>query len=181
MTAGRQAVSLTKHWTTPPDILETVRKVFGGSIALDPCSNEHSFVKAVTEYRLPVHDGLKESWDYPTIFVNPPYGTDTTRKTRIYHWFKRIAEAADEGNQVIALVPVATNTSHWKEFVYPKAQAICFLSAPRVKFYVNGKEDPKGAPMSCAVIYYGSDTNIFAKEFSKHGVVIPLKDAVLPI
>jgi hypothetical protein len=138
-------------------------------------------VKAVTEYRLPTHDGLKDSWDYPTIFVNPPYGTDKVRKTRIYHWFKRIAEAADNGSQIIVLVPVATNTSHWKEYVYPKAQAICFISAPRLKFYVDGKEDPKGAPMSCALIYYGNDVKKFAQEFKTHGVVIPLENVTLAV
>lgn len=74
MTAGRKHISLTKDWCTPPSVVSSVRRVFGGSIALDPCSNEHSLVKADKEYLLPDHDGLVESWDYPTIYVNPPMG-----------------------------------------------------------------------------------------------------------
>jgi len=180
MTAGRKSVTDTKDWCTPPGIIASVRQVFGGQIDLDPCSNAHSLVDAKVNYRLPEQDGLGESWDYPTIYVNPPYGSDTERGTRIAHWFARISHAAAAGSEVIALVPVATNTGHWKRHVYPVARAICFLYQPRVRFYIGGREDPKGAPMSCAVIYYGADCEGFAKEFSQHGAVVPLDGIILP-
>jgi DNA N-6-adenine-methyltransferase (Dam) len=180
MTAGRTSVSLTKDWCTPPNIIESVREVFGGTISLDPCSNEHSLVRADKEYLLPDHDGLIESWDYPTIYVNPPYGSDTVRGTRIAHWFSRMAAAANAGSEVIALVPVAPNTGHWKKFVFPVASAICFLYQPRVRFYIDGVEDRKGAPMSCAVIHYGTSVSSFAREFRAHGAVVPLADVTLP-
>ncbi|MBC9704391.1 MAG: N-6 DNA methylase [Enterococcus sp.] len=181
VTAGRQSNSTTKSWCTPLNIIESVKAVFGGVIDLDPCSNEFSQVKATTEYMLPSADGLKESWAYSHIYVNPPYGSDPVRKTRISHWFDKIVEAYRNGSEVITLVPVATNTGHWKNSVYPVATAICFLSAPRLKFSINGVEDSKGAPMACAVIYYGKHMNRFAQEFSKHGVVIPLAEAILPL
>ncbi len=180
MTAGRQAVSIRKDWCTPPDIVASVRRVFRGRIDLDPCSDEHSVVGASVNYQLPQHDGLIESWDYDTIYVNPPYGSDKSRGTRIAHWFDRMADAAATGSEVIALVPVATNTAHWKRCVYPVAGAICLLYEPRLRFYIRGKQDPKGAPMSCAVIYYGKRVEEFAAEFRRHGVVIPLENAVLP-
>lgn len=180
MTAGRQPISNTKDWGTPPNIIRSIRTVFDDAISLDPCSNEHSLVHADKEYLLPDHDGLVESWEYPTIYVNPPYGTDPMRGTRISHWFARMAEASAAGSQVIALVPVAPNTRHWKEHVFPVAAAVCFLYQPRVRFYIGGVEDPKGAPMSCAVIYYGSDVPAFAREFRSHGAVVPLAGSVLP-
>lgn len=180
MTAGRQSVSIAKDWCTPPSILDSVREVFDGSISLDPCSNENSLVRADKEYLLPDHDGLVESWDYPTIYVNPPYGSDKGRGTRIADWFARIAGAAESGSEVITLVPVATNTGHWKECVYPVARAICFLYVPRLRFYINGVEDRKGAPMSCAVIYYGEHIDSFTEEFSRHGAVIPLDRVAHP-
>lgn len=173
-------MSETKDWCTPPGILDSVRKVFGGVIDLDPCSNPHSLVDARVEYRLPANDGLRESWDHKRIFVNPPYGSDRQRGTRIRHWFDRVAQAAEAGSEVIVLVPVATNTGHWKQCVYPLATAVCFLYEPRVRFYIDGVEDPKGAPMSCAVIYYGRHFDRFANEFRQHGAVIPLDKAVLP-
>jgi hypothetical protein len=180
MTAGREPVTLTKDWNTPPEILDSVREAFGGQIDLDPCSNDYSMVNARISYSLPAHDGLVETWDYPTIFVNPPYGSDPNRGTRIAHWFSRIGDAVESGSQVIALVPVATNTSHWKNFVFPIASAICFLYQPRVRFYIGGIEDRKGAPMSCAVIYYGPNLEDFSDAFRKHGAVVPLEQAVLP-
>lgn len=180
MTAGRQALSETKDWCTPPTILHSVRRVFGGQIDLDPCSNRHSLVNAKISYSLPKNDGLRDPWDQRTIFVNPPYGSDRERGTRIRHWFDKIAEAAKAGSEVIALVPVATNTGHWKQCVYPVATAICFLYEPRVKFYIGGVEDPKGAPMSCAIVYYGRSYRRFATEFQEHGAVVPLDKIVLP-
>ncbi len=181
MTAGRQAVSDTKDWCTPPDIVDSVRKVFGGDIALDPCSNRYSTVGARVEFMLPERDGLAEDWTpHETIYVNPPYGSDKKRGTRIIHWFAKISEAAEAGSEVIALVPVATNTRHWKDHVYPVASAVCFLYVPRLRFFIHGTEDPKGAPMSCAVIYYGPKVTEFADEFRKYGAVVPLSGVVLP-
>lgn len=180
MTAGRQSVSITKDWCTPPHILDATRTVFGGEIGLDPCSNEYSLVGARNEYCLPDKDGLSEQWDSPTIFVNPPYGSDPVRKTRILDWFKKIGEASERGSEIIALVPVATNTRHWKDYVYPIASAICFLYAPRLKFYIRGEEDPKGAPMSCATIYYGNKVETFKEAFGEMGAVIPLGGIAVP-
>lgn len=180
MTAGRNAVSATKNWCTPKKYVDAVKEVFGGTIALDPCSNEYSIVNAAVEYCLPEVDGLAASWDYPTIYVNPPYGSDKERGTTIRNWFDKIASAARSGSEIIALVPVATNTAHWKECVYPVASEICFLYDTRLRFFIGGKEDTKGAPMSCCAIYYGARTKEFSRVFSKHGAVLPLSDASMP-
>jgi hypothetical protein len=171
MTAGRSSITLKKDWCTPPALVRSVMQVLG-DVHLDPCSNLWSTVPAKVKYQLPDTDGLVERWDYPTIYVNPPYGRDAQRGTTIYDWLSRVAKARTSGSQVMALVPVATNTKHWKDFVYPVAAAVCFLSATRLKFYTGGTEDPKGAPMSCAMIYYGDDLSGFRTEFRQHGAVM---------
>lgn len=180
MTAGRRVTAITTEWCTPPHIVAAVKRVFGGGIALDPCSNEFSVVEAGVEYSLPDHDGLRESWDYPTIFVNPPYGRDPVRGTRIADWLARSAEAAEAGSEVVCLVPVATNTGHWKRSVWPRAAAICFIAQPRVHFYLRGVQDGQGAPMACAAIYYGAHVRNFADVFRDLGAVVPLKHVELP-
>lgn len=167
-------------WCTPPDIVAAVYEAFGGPPALDPCSNEHATVGAGTEYRLPDHDGLVESWCFPTIFVNPPYGFDRERGTRIGDWLRRCVEASTNGSEVIALVPVSPNTTHWKRHVFPHAARVCFLSAPRVKFHMDGAEDRKGAPMACAVLYYGHRPRSFTAAFRDLGAVVSLRGIVLP-
>ena len=128
MTAGRKINSQSQDWGTPAKYVQAVKAVFGGQIELDPSSSAYSIVQARVEYRLPEYDGLKESWDYPTIYVNPPYGADRKRGTTIKHWLARCAEARElYRSEVIALVPVAANTGHWKNSVFGRASAICFL------------------------------------------------------
>lgn len=180
MTAGRQAISATKHWCTPPHLAEAARKALGGIIGLDPCSNPDSTVPATRKYMLPTHDGLIEPWDAHTIYVNPPYGIDKTRGSRILDWFTRAHEAADAGSHVVMLVPVAPNTSHWKRHVFPVATSICFLYATRLRFHINGTEDPQGAPMACAAIYYGPSPQLFADNFRPYGAVVRLDTVALP-
>ncbi|KFI53726.1 DNA N-6-adenine-methyltransferase [Bifidobacterium biavatii] len=180
MTAGRHPVSQTKHWCTPQKYVDAVTEVFDGQIDLDPCSNEYSTVNARVEYILPENDGLRDSWDYDRIYVNPPYGRDVEHGTTIADWFVRIADAVGRGSEVMALVPVATNTAHWKDFVYPVASAICFLYDTRLHFVINGNEDTKGAPMSCCMIYYGDNPRKFGRVFSRYGAVVFLDDAMMP-
>jgi len=175
VSAGRTLNTLSQEWGTPHKYVDAVREFFGGKIDLDPCSNRHSIVQARIEYHLPRHDGLRESWDFSNIYVNPPYGIDKERGTSIKKWLLRCATAHKEhGSEVLALVPVATNTGHWKKYVFGAATGVCFLYDTRLKFLVDGKNGGKGAPMSCAMIYWGTDFDRFLSVFSKFGAVVDL-------
>jgi len=175
MTAGRRINSLSQEWNTPQKYVDAVKAVLG-DIALDPCSNEYSIVRAAVEYRLPLYDGLRESWKYKTIYVNPPYGRNRDNHTSIYDWLKK-CEAAHyiHGSEVLALVPVATNTKHWKQFIFGHATAICFLYDTRLKFLEMGQKTGKGAPMACAMIYWGNYYEKFNKVFMEHGAVVDIR------
>ena len=173
--AGRAVNSLSQQWGTPPKYVKAVREMLGGRIDLDPCSNKHSVVNATVEYRLPKHDGLNESWSFPTIYVNPPYGADRERGTTINHWLRKCAEThRHHGSEVLALVPVASNTGHWKKHVWPAARAISFLYDTRLRFLVDGKDEGKGAPMACAMVYWGKNYDRFYELFLPLGAVIDL-------
>jgi hypothetical protein len=175
MTAGRTVISDNKDWCTPKNYVAAVRECFGCDISLDPCSNRHSIVRAETAYALPDKNGLLESWDFPTIYVNPPYGADRVAGTTIKHWLRRCAEAHSQfGSEVLALVPVATNTGHWKLYVWGAATAVAFLYDTRLKFLVRGKDGGKGAPMSCAMVYWGRHERRFSEVFTKFGAVVGL-------
>jgi len=91
MSAGRSVNSQSQSWETPQKYVNAIKKFFGGSIALNPCSNEYSIVFADTEFMLPKHDELKEDWNYPTIYINPPYGADRERGTTIKNWLAKCA------------------------------------------------------------------------------------------
>lgn len=173
MSAGRQVNTLSQEWCTPAKYVNAVKKFFGGEIDLDPCSNEHAIVHANTEFRLPQTDGLKEEWNFQRIYVNPPYGSDKQRGTTIKNWLAKCCLANEKYNaQVLALVPVATNTSHWKQCVFGKASAICFLYDTRLRFLINGSEEHKGAPMACCIIYWGDDVDRFSNCFMEYGAVV---------
>lgn len=176
MTAGRNSSkSLSQNWCTPPKYVNAIREFFG-TIDLDPCSNCYSIVRATTEYLLPEINGLTASWDYRTIFVNPPYGRDPERNTSIRDWLQKCAESHSRyGAEVLALVPVATNTRHWKEFVFDAAAAVAFLYDTRLKFLEKGKNSGKGAPMSCAMIYWGERYQKFERIFLQFGAVVDLR------
>ena len=180
MTAGRQAKGGCQHWCTPPKYTEAARTALGGVIELDPCSNRHSIVGASRSYALPV-DGLCEPWDASTIYVNPPYGRahevrpGRKKPTTIADWLRLCADAAARGSEVVALIPVASNTRHWKDSVWPCAAAIAFLYDTRLRFLVDGSTDNKGAPMACCAVYWGTNTKRFAAAFEAHGFVVPLR------
>jgi hypothetical protein len=174
MTAGRRNdTSVSRDWGTPEKYVRDVREVLGGEIDLDPCSNVFSIVRARVEYRLPETDGLKASWDFRRIYVNPPYGTDRVRGTRIKDWLKKCSDSHQAyGSEVLALVPVATNTSHWMHFVFDTAAGVAFLYDTRLRFLVDGRDEGKGAPMSCAMVYWGAHYDRFFRVFLRHGAVV---------
>ncbi len=168
MSAGRKNNVEKKDYNTPPKYVEAIIDFFN-EVDLDPCSNEYSLIDAKKKYILPI-DGLKQEWNYSRIFVNPPYGRDSLRKTSIYNWIEYgYLSNKKFGSEVLYLIPVATNTKHFKEIIFKKFSAICFLEDTRLKFYNQGEEDSKGAPMSCCFCYIGKRTNNFISVFEKFG------------
>jgi len=177
MSAGRTVNSQSQTWGTPMKYVRAVKKCFNGNIFLDPCSNDFSIVEAQTEFKLPEIDGLKQKWNYPTIYVNPPYGADRERGTTIKNWLAKCALAHKDFNaEVLALVPVATNTGHWKQSVFGEARAVCFLYDTRLKFLENGLDVGKGAPMACAMIYWGKNYTKFYETFIEFGAVVDISN-----
>lgn len=169
MSAGRKIVSDNKHWNTPPKYIELINQFFDNNIDLDPCSNEHSML--ITKYRFTVvDDGLKQDWNFKNIYVNPPYGKNVDNKTSIYNWiYKGYESYKNYNSELLYLIPVATNTKHFKDIIFKYANGICFLNDTRLKFYLNGEEYKKGAPMSCCMVYFGNDYNKFKNVFNSSG------------
>jgi hypothetical protein len=183
-------------WCTPESLLVLIREFFGGEIDLDPCSNEHATVHAKTEYRLPT-DGLAAPW-FGKVFVNPPYGKDTERKTNLDHWVRRCVRAhQQEHAEVITLIPASPETQRWHKYIFPTATAFCypegrveFVEPPpeRKTFHTDDEyeaaldewtsPDRKGSspPMACALVYWGTDLERFARVFGVLGVVFELKN-----
>jgi len=173
MTAGRRVNTLSQSWCTPPKYVNAIRSFWNGVIELDPCSNEYSIVGATVEYMLPEKDGLAQEWNARTIYVNPPYGADRERGTTIKNWLAKCSQAhIDFGSEVIALIPVAPNTAHWKKYIFGQATSICFLYDTRLRFLERGLDVGKGAPMACCLVYWGNDNDRFFEHFLRFGAVV---------
>lgn len=173
MTAGRRVNTLSQSWCTPPKYVNAIRSFWNGVIELDPCSNEYSIVDATVEYMLPEKDGLAQEWNARTIYVNPPYGADRERGTTIKNWLAKCSQAhIDFGSEVIALIPVAPNTAHWKKYIFGQATSICFLYDTRLRFLERGLDVGKGAPMACCLVYWGNDNDRFFEHFLRFGAVV---------
>lgn len=176
MSAGRKIKTQSQDWGTSAKYVRAVREMFEGVIHLDPCSNQYSIVEAEVEYSLPKYDGLKEKWNYPTIYVNPPYGADFDRGTTIKNWLAKCANAYREyDSEVLALIPVAPNTLHWKKYVFTQATGICFLYDTRLRFLESGQDLGKGAPMACAMVYWGNFFDRFFDVFIEYGAVVDVR------
>lgn len=172
MSAGRKINTQSVTWNTPNKYVSPITDFFGGLIHLDPCSNSTSIVNAKINYILPI-DGLASDWNFPTVFINPPYGRDKERKTSIKDWIKKALDThTTYKNEIILLIPVATNTSHWKNYIFGKCSALVFLYDTRLKFLVDGMDDGKGAPMSCCLVYYGTAVDRFIEIFMEYGAVV---------
>lgn len=177
MTAGRRVNTLSQNWGTPHKYVNAVKRFWGGKIDLDPCSNQYSIVKAKIEYSLPDADGLQKDWNEPTIYVNPPYGADRNRGTTIKDWLAKCAQAYIQNkSEVIALIPVAPNTRHWKNYVFGKATSVCFLYDTRLRFLEDGMNTGKGAPMACCLVYWGDRVRDFFNNFIEFGAVVDISN-----
>jgi hypothetical protein len=170
MSAGRQSNSPKKDWNTPPKYINAILE-FWPSIDLDPCSNEYSLVPAKVEFKLP-ENGLNKDWSYERIYVNPPYGRNSEDKTSLFDWFAKGIESNKKYNcELIYLIPVATNTKHFKDLIFKEFSCICFLNDTRLRFYNQGNEDSKGAPMACCLCFLGNEIEKFNNVFKKYGKV----------
>lgn len=106
-------VAETHVWLTPPEIIEAL-----GPFDLDPCAapSPRPWPTATRHIELP-EDGLTAEWS-GRVWLNPPYGSHTGQ------WLGRMAL---HGNGV-ALVFARTETSMFRNWVWPHAAALMFLA-----------------------------------------------------
>lgn len=151
------------EWYTPPEIFDALGLTFD----LDPCSPGagKSFVPAKKHYTI-VDDGLASLWD-GTVFVNPPYGSETAK------WMEKLADYGDGIGLVFARTDVKWFHDHGS-----RADVICFVKS-RIKFYKGNIEDQGGTPGAGSMLLAYGPTAADALRKSGLGVCVTVdKDAV---
>jgi hypothetical protein len=136
---GRESArQITETWLTPPGIINSV-----GTFDMDPCCPPNMPWRTAAVMLTEKEDGLATAW-VGRVWLNPPWGRAATP------WMTKMAR---HGNG-IALLPARTETKMFHEFVWAKADAICFVRGRPVFFDANGKPGNGncGAPI-CLVAY----------------------------
>ena len=99
--------SETIEWPTPIEFFEKLNSEF--SFTLDPCST-HENAKCIKHFTRD-DDGLSQSWNDETVFMNPPYGREISK------WMKKAFDSCNQsGATVVCLVPSRTDTKWWHEY-----------------------------------------------------------------
>jgi len=158
-----------EHWNTPDNILKPIRRMAGGQIYLDPCSNPTSRVGSVLAWD-EAYNGLRHKWVPHTVglvYCNPPYGR------KIIRWAKKIrTETTERLSEIVAVLPARVDTAWWHNFIKPSATAFCFYRG-RLKFYSPARKKLTPAPFPTVITYHGPRVGLFLEEFSAFGWTFP--------
>ena len=142
--------SKSKDWETPQDFYEKLNEEFG-PFTLDPCATEET-TKVSECYFTPLDNGLSQSWEKQTVFMNPPYGRE------ISAWIeKAYRESLKPNTKVVCLIPARTDTKYWHEYCM-RAKEIHFVKG-RLKF---GNSE-NSAPFPSAVVVFESQPQTIIK------------------
>ena len=134
------------YWATPQWMFDQLNDEF--KFTTDVCASKDNH--KCKEYFTKEQNGLKQKWK-GVCWCNPPYGSGVIDK-----WMEKALEASIEGATVVCLVPAATSTKWWHNYVMKGK--IRFVKG-RIKFII-GNVDDKPAPFSSAiVIFRPPDTN----------------------
>jgi site-specific DNA-methyltransferase (adenine-specific) len=95
------------NWATPRELFDELNKEF--HFTLDPAASEWN--AKCKKYYTEKDDGLMQDWTKDVVFLNPPYGKV------LNNWMKKAYESALGGATVVCLVPSATDTKWWHNYV----------------------------------------------------------------
>jgi hypothetical protein len=132
-------------WLTPREILNAL-----GEFDLDPCAapSPRPWPTAKRHVELP-EDGLLLPW-HGRVWLNPPFSSEQR------HFF--MAKMADHQNGIM-LIPAATETLPFAEFVWKSASSVCFLFKRPCFCFPSGRQSVKNSGCSMCLVAYGQEND----------------------
>ena len=140
-TNGAAFQSNKNDWETPQKLFDELNEKY--HFTLDPCSNGKN--AKCEKYFTEKENGLIQSWEGETVFVNPPYGRT------ISEWVKKCSQESKHA-KILLLIPTRTDTKYFHQYIYRQAD-IEFLQG-RLKFEQNGKPT-NSAPFPSMIVKWG--------------------------
>lgn len=143
--------SNTNEWETPDLFYKELDEEF--HFTLDPCANNDN--AKCSKYFTKEQNGLDQSWQGNTVFMNPPYGRE------IGKWVKKAWEESQKGSTIVLLIPSRTDTHYWHD--YCLKGEVRFIRG-RLYFKSGGKTGRAPFP-SAIVIFRGKNESIPRSKF----------------
>lgn len=134
--------SQTDDWATPQNFFDKLDEEF--NFTLDPCASPTN--AKCSKYFTSEDNGLVQSWEGETVFMNPPYGRV------IKDWVRKAYEESKKGSTVVCLLPARTDTRWFHDYIYGKSE-IRFIKG-RLKF--GGAKNSAPFP-SMVVVFRGGN------------------------
>ncbi|MCB1418680.1 MAG: hypothetical protein KDJ74_06640 [Notoacmeibacter sp.] len=126
------------EWATPQYIFDALDEEF--DFTLDPCATPEN-AKCARYYTMR-DNGLMQDWKRERVFCNPPYGR------QVGDWVRKCYQSSVEGALVVVLLPCATSTGWFHEWIHGKAE-LRFIKG-RLKF----NDGQMSAPFSSMIVIF---------------------------
>jgi len=151
----------TTTWLTPPELIDAI-----GVFDLDPCAapSPRPWPTAMRHIELPV-DGLAADWARDRVWLNPPYGAQTSA------WLAKLADHPAGG---VALVFARTETAGFVREVWQKATGVLFLHG-RLHFHrADGTRAASNSGAPSCLVAYGHWAAVALRDSGLDGTFVPL-------
>jgi len=134
--------SNNQEWNTPKWLYDKLNNYY--NFETDPATTEDNPLGCNTFFT-PETNGLDSNKWKGRVFINPPY--DRRVQSLWVYEAQKYNQINDE--TVIMLLPARTDTLLWQNFIFPKADFICFIKG-RLKF--SGHKN--AAPFPSAIVAF---------------------------
>ena len=143
---------------TPPGYVNRIYELLGDPIGCDPCTNEHSIIRAKTAY---TWGGLIKPWR-DRCYENHPYSINKPWIDKAVHEMK-----VGHVSELLILCMTATSTDWWKKAMTAPRRNPRVICTKRIKFLgPGGKPLANGARFDTSLIYYGKRAQKFDRLFA---------------
>lgn len=162
--------SATSAWYTPVEVVESARFVLG-TIDLDPasCYDANQVVKA-TKFYTKEDDGLCQPWT-GRIFCNPPGGKEGNKSLTKMFW-QKLLESPEVTEAVFLAFSIEMLQTTQLGCNEPATDYAICIPKRRLQFTDKDGNVVKGNTHASAIIYKGSNTDLFAITFQQIGAIV---------
>lgn len=181
------ASSKSSQWYTSTEMLDRVRRVFGGPICTDPASDRfgNSRVSATTFYSA-VDNGLLPSnrWTSP-VFLNTPSDSDIRGGSKSSHdaWCQEALRrrATGEVEEALIITYAACHRQWFQHLLRQPHLHCCLLLAlefdkdPNQTSSSSSHPNSSKAPHPLCALYFGPNAARFEDEFADVGTIIEVR------